>query len=125
MELVKPLQSPKVTTVTLQMPSNSSYTLFKNYRPTTAVVSKLELQPREEVRLYGAVSKKALRQQEFIITNSRSRRQYHYMLKNFHVIKIKWERCFASHLSVSPTLILHVTFTALVSSVSCLWSGQI
>ena len=63
------------------------------------VRQKLKLQPCEEVRLFGAVSKNALRQQEFIITNSLYRQQHHYMLKNFQVIKIKWERCFASHLS--------------------------
>jgi hypothetical protein len=32
------------------------------------------------------------------------------MLKNFQVIKIKWERRFAYHLSVSPTLSLKCDF---------------
>jgi len=42
MEIVKPLQSQKVTTITVQMQSNSSYTIFKNYRPATGGTSKTE-----------------------------------------------------------------------------------
>jgi len=60
MKLVKPLQLRKVTTVTLQMPSNSVTPSSKTTDQRLQVRQKLELQPCEEVRLYGAVSKKGL-----------------------------------------------------------------
>jgi len=43
------LQPQKMTTVTLQMPSNSSYTLFKNYRTMTAGTSKIGIAAKRKI----------------------------------------------------------------------------